>query len=469
MANITAGPKLLPLSRTLTSNGCHFRSVERHLTRFWLVVCLVFVASPTRATSIAPEILQPEKETKRIEELDKANDSFTRGQYDQTLELLKQANKKHPILPPPRLMLARLFLIKGQLGLARSVLERGAAEYPDYPGAYTTFGNLALTEGRLTDASLHFEKAVSLAKAGQWTENQRRYFLVQSYGGLATVAEARENWPAAKAALSSWLEVEPMNGKAHQRLARALFNVNKYAEATEELKRAVKDDASLEPAAVTMGWFYTRKGDLGKAVEWMKYAVNSAPKDPRAHVGMASWLLQQGKPEDAKVYANAAAKLDSDSRDVKLLRGLIAQYLKDYAASERLFQAIYQESPEDFRASNQLVLALVEQPVDSKRSRALQLAEMNARLYPRSSEALGTLGWTYFRQRRLEEAERALRAAIAAGNSSADTAYYLARVIAERGQPEEAKQLLKSALSSRDNFMFRKEAQELLPQIRKKN
>lgn len=78
--------------------------------------------------------------------------------------------------------------------------------------------------------------------------------------------------------------------------------------------------------------------------------------------------------------------------------------------------------------------ALVEQTDADKRLRALQLAEINARQYPRLAEALATLGWVYFKFGRLAEAEQALQTATSSGQSSSETAYYLARVLDARGQ-----------------------------------
>ena len=95
--------------------------------------------------------------------------------------------------------------------------------------------------------------------------------------------------------------------------------------------------------------------------------------------------------------------------------GLIARHLKDYAQAECQFEAVHQESPEDFQAGNQLALALVEQADPAKQQRSLQLAEANVRVYPRSPEALATLGRVYHRLGRRDEAERALQAAVSLG------------------------------------------------------
>ena len=78
----------------------------------------------------------------------------------------------------------------------------------------------------------------------------------------------------------------------------------------------------------------------------------------------------------------------------------------------------------------------------------MQLAEANARLDPNSREAVTTLGWVYYRNGRLEDAERALRAVTSNGAVNSEAAYYLARVLSERGRDGEVGPLLKLCLGA---------------------
>jgi len=112
-----------------------------------------------------------------------------------------------------------------------------------------------------------------------------------------------------------------------------------------------------------------------------------------------------------------------------------------------------------------LAVVLAEQSVQSKRDRALQLAEVNARQYSRDPEALATLGWVNYRMGKQQEAERLLRAAMSSGQVRADTAYYFARVLTERGNPDEsaqARKVLRSAIEKPGIFVLRGEAERWL-------
>ncbi len=422
----------------------------------------------------APEVKPPPPgfaentpESKPPEELEKALQAFQRGDPQEALQLLKKAVEKQPVLLPARLLLAEMFLANNEVAKGRAALEMAAIEHPDHPGTSTRFGQLAYAEGHWSDAGLHFEKGLRLCLSSPSAAKQTWKLQLQCYEGLAALAERRKDWRASKTCLSALLAMEPKNGKLRERYGQALFHLDLPKEAVEELTRAVQDDSSLPPAAVTMAWLFTQKGDVKEAGKWIDEALRS-PKDWRALHGVAQWLLEQGQTEKAKSHAEAAAKLEPNSGEVKLLRGLIARQLKDYAQAEGFFQALLQESPRDFQAINQLALVLVEQQDKAKRDRALQLAAMSVQLYPESAEAYATLGWVYYRLGKLDAAERALQTAASGGVMSLDTSYYLAHVLRDRGREDEAKQLLKKAVDSPGSFTFRQEAREWLNQIAKK-
>jgi len=405
---------------------------------------------------------------KHVDELDKAIQIFQKGDYEQCLKLLQAAGNKHSDLFPARLILAKLFLQHNQVNQGRAALEQVAADSPGHPEIYLVFGRLALQEGRPTDSRLHFDKAMELARSGKWSEQLRQVFQGDAYDGLAAVAEHRRDWLAAVAALSARLKLTPNNSAARQRLGVALFHQGKRDEAAEQLLRASRDDSKLEPASLLLARLYTEIGKRDHAAKWIAYGIEQNPKDPRLYLGQARLHLEQNQMTQAQRAVEAAAKLDANSRDVQWLRGLIAWILKDYTAAERNLQALYQETPGDFAISNQLALALVEQANETKRQKALQLAEINARLYPNSGEPLSTLGLVYYRLGRTDQAEKALRASLSGGSGSSDTVYYLARLLAERGQSEEAKRLLKLALDAVGLFAFRNEAREQLTRLDEK-
>jgi len=413
-------------------------------------------------TSVPRHLQLPEG----VPEIDQAVERFKKGDYEESMALLKKASASHPDLFPARLIFAKICLILDQPAMGRAALEQAVVENPEMPETYLVFGRLALQDNRLTDAQLQFDKGLALTASGTWSYRWKHDFLIDAHAGLAAVAEHRKDWPAAAANLAAWLQLEPNDGRARQLLAASLFRQGQREKAHVELEQAAKDDPSLEPAAILMGQLSTEVGDLKKAAEWMDYAVKLAPDNPKVHLSYATWLLEQNRAEEAKPEAELAARLAPTSSEAKGVRGMIAWHLKDYQTSEPIFQALHIESPANVSANNFWALSLVEQPEAAKRQRALEVAQLNARLHPGSAEALTALGWVSYRMGQVDQAEQSLRAALATGRGSSETAYYLARILADRQRNDEVQRWLKVSLDAPGRFAFRAEAQAWLDRLR---
>ncbi len=397
-------------------------------------------------------------------QISRAVENFKGGRYDECLQQLEAASGKHPGLLPPRLILAKLFLASRQIAQGRIALEQAIAKHPDRPEIYLQFAALALADGHLTDAALQFEKALSLVPAEAGTTPQRQ-FLSECHAGLATVAERRGQWSAAQKQVGLWLKADPQSGPAHERLARAMIAQDRPKEAYQALQRAAELATSPRPPELAMAILLTQFGKADQAEPWIVRLAEQSPEDALSRLAIATWYLEQGQLEKAKQHADTTARLAPKAKDLALLRGTIARHLREYEQAETYFQEQYTAFPADFRASNGLALVLIEQAEPGKRLRALQLAEINARQYPRMSEALATLGWLYYKFDRLDEAEKALKAATAGGQSSSDTAYYLASVLARRGLHKQVATLLQSAVATPGTFVFRDEARRWLTEL----
>src|SRR5207248_887097 len=103
------------------------------------------------------------------ENVEKAGEALKKGQVDEALKHLQEAVRKNPDLPPARFMLAKMFSQLRDMGAqARATLELAAAEEPEHPIIYLQNADIALKEGRLTDAILNCTQALSLANGERW-------------------------------------------------------------------------------------------------------------------------------------------------------------------------------------------------------------------------------------------------------------------------------------------------------------
>ena len=97
----------------------------------------------------------------------------------------------------------------------------------------------------------------------------------------------------------------------------------------------------------------------------------------------------------------------------------------------------------------------------------MQLAEVNSAQFPRSHDAIATLGWGLYREGRLDQAEEKLRIAISAPRTTPDILYYFARVMVDKGRTDDARKLLESTTSRPGAFAHRDDAVALLKTLTK--
>lgn len=415
--------------------------------------------------TVLPEGVTSGKLLKDSADFQQAIAAFRQGRFDTALESLEKTSKSYTRLPPPKVMLAILLLEVRRNADARNVLEQAHMDAGNDPTLYRVFGDLARAEGRLTDAYVHYEKAWRLARDAKWTDKQKNHFRRYCVLGMSSVHEARGEWDTAQRYLEEALKIESDDVEARRRLALALFSVGDSAGAYQQLQSSIEANSELEPAEIFMARFAGSAGKDKETEGWLKQAIKNHPEDTRGLILYASWLLDQGRAEEAWTHAANAAKLDPESNDTLLLLGMVARFLKQDGRAEQYFERIHRDQPANFQASNQLAHVLVEQDDDTKKQRALQLAQVNVRQYPQLIEALSTLGWVYFQNGRIDEAEQALAKAMSAGRSNSDTAYYMARVLAQRGRTEDAKKLLTGALEATGRFIHRADASRWLKQL----
>lgn len=429
-------------------------------------LCLSAALWASAAVASPPADNLPSEEEKALVEAVRA------GRIEDALKAGETAAKKKPQLGPAPLQIARVFLGAGRRDQARAFMERAATENPESPEVISAFGQLALAEGRVTDALSHLEKLDRLltADAAKLALDRIKQLRRDFHSGRTSVAELRRDWKTAEVHLNEWLKLDAKNGRARQGLARALFFQDRPDEAAKQLEQAFADDDKLELPAITMGRFYTQKGADGAAdaKKWMDKALTDAKhgKSSRVRLAYADWLFTQGKAAEAKPFAAEALAADSRNVAARRLVGLIARFLKDHPAAISAFDSLLLESPGDAFAANQLALTLLEQGTETGKRRAVELAELNARQYQQAAWALGTLGWIYYKSGRLDDAEKLLGAAVQTGQADADILYFFANVLFDRNRTAEVKKILEAITKAPPGpHMYREDARKWLERL----
>jgi tetratricopeptide (TPR) repeat protein len=450
-------------------------SLARRAGQFLLVLAAVgclcrgqaALAQVTAKTLIGKAV----SDDKEYAEIDNAIARFSDRDIDGCRAILERARNNNAKLPPPGVMMAMLWLSVNQLAPARAELEQTVVKFPNDPEPFLMLADLAFQDRRVTDSSVLFDRATQLT--GSYAENpkRKRDFEIRCNAGTAAVAEARRQWDAAQKHLTTWIGLDPDNAGAHFRLGNVLFHMGKESEAIEQFREARKLDAKALQPELALARLYDEDGKKDVAKKWIEAAMSSSPQDSAVLLAAAQWYLGQNDIKTAESISEKALSTDAKSLEAKIVRGVVARVARDYATAEKFFNDAHVQSPGNFPASNSLALVLIESDDKENQQRSLEMAEANVARYrensPQQVSALTTLAWIYYKLGRREDAEKILDQ-IARNNAlSSDGAYYVAKLLNDRGEKDRAKTILERVLTNEAVFATRPDAIDLLEQIKK--
>ena len=432
-------------------------------------VALAVSASKSEPISVEESVPTPTNDSATKQSGD-ALALFKARDYEGALKLWQETVRDKPDMPPAQVIMAQLFMQVGMFKEAKDALDHAVVDAPNDPEPYLLLAGIALRDRAPEKAESQYQKAKGLLVDFKKSETREKWLQLQLFGGLSALAESRDDWAAAQKAAEESLKVEPKNVAAMQQIAFYLVKQKKPEAALARLRDAAKQDKTMPLPEVLLAQLYQRTGETENVKKWMAAAIAAEPKNLKVRIAAAYCALGMSQLEDAQKHALAASQIDPKSFDAKFLRGLIALLQKDYVAGELYFDSALKQTPNDFSAANNLALALVEQGDEAKTRRALELAEANAKKFANSASAISTYGWALYKAGKLDEADQALKKSLALSKPSIDTAYYAAKVLADRGRAVEARQLLETALKGNTSLsMCRAEAEELLAQLKNKD
>jgi tetratricopeptide (TPR) repeat protein len=399
-------------------------------------------------------------------ELEEAAKIFRSGDFEKAIKAVQAATQKNPELPPTPVIVAGWFAAANQTASVRNLLEQAVASVPNDPEAYQLLGDLAVRAREFAAAGLLYEKGLALARSVK--EPNPRIVAVKrrSLAGLGAVAMARQDWPTAQTHLEALISEDPKDATVLQQFGQVLFMQKKEDLALEKLREAAKLNPNLLAAEATLAQYYQQAGDVKNAGKWMLEAIKANLRDAKVRATAAQWSYEIGKLDQAEEQAKAAVQLDPGSLGCQLVRGMVALARKDYKTAQEYYEKAHLQTPSTLNVTDNLVLALAGQDDDAKKRLALEYAQISIRVFPEQAEAFSTFGWALYRSGRIDEAEAALRKAASMARPSPDTLYFLARVMAARGNKEEAKSLLTpAAMKNPGPRLMRKDAEALAEEL----
>lgn len=396
-----------------------------------------------------------------------ATRKFTSGVHKDALAQLEEIRKGQPMLPPPQLLMAGLFFGSGDVPNSRALLESAIVSEPEYPTSWTALARLSINDRRYADAQAVLEKVAGLIDLDTWAADQKKHFRTEYLDGLSDLHIARLNRDGARASLQELNELAPSNFTVPLRLARIEFDAGDTDKCLKYLQEArILSPEVRVPETIIAEWF-AQANRPEDAERWVNLASEKNPNDVMVMIDHARWLLNAEKFAECRETLSKIEAKGNHQLLCDFMRGQIAFASQDYDAARVIYDKILSQKPGDADTVNMLALSLIESSNVNDRERALELAMVNQRLYPKSTSAAATVGWIYYRIGRMQDAESVFQQVAQASTTiEPNSAWYFANFLQSRGESSGAIRLLEEAIASRSFYMYRVAAQDLLIKLK---
>jgi type IV pilus assembly protein PilF len=130
-------------------------------------------------------------------------------------------------------------------------------------------------------------------------------------------------------------------------LGKVYIGQHDYNRAMEKLKRALTEDPNYAPAHNTIAVLYWRLGEMDKAEQHFRRAVELAPKDSLIHNSYGAFLCARNQIPEAEAQFEAALRnpLYDNPEIAYTNAGICALRTPDKAKAEKYFRAALRRAP----------------------------------------------------------------------------------------------------------------------------
>lgn len=365
--------------------------------------------------------------------------------YAGALEQYKKLVELEPGTSENHLRLAQLYRRLGQFDQAQSSLERAKQLAP---GSLEIVFNQAL----LDEDQGHYDDAVKLltdAIAGIKSGGGNSSAMAILYEQLGRAYRGARNYTAA---LEAYGEMGKL-GADSQKRAEAL-TIDTYREnhnidqAIAEAKKALDADPKDPALTVTLAMLYGEKTETTAATQLLRGLLQGNDSDQEIYIDIAQVQERGRKYAEAEQSAQKAEQMahgDSGKETAWFLLGSIYERQKRFDQAEQQFRRVLEVNPDNAPVLNYYGYMLADRGI--RLDEAGSLIERALKQEPNNGAYLDSLGWAYYKQNKLPEAEENLRKAIDRQGNDPTILSHLGDVYLKLGQNERAAETFELALS----------------------
>jgi len=384
--------------------------------------------SPQTLTALAAAYEQMRDYKSAVDALRRAlaispdNDRLVRGlvedlkssrQYDEALQIYQSMLSDDPRDGSAWLGMSEIYREKRDWAKAQEALDKAKAIDPENVEVQADEINLLEAQGKTNDAIAALTRLLDKTESARYTTPQARYRmgLLENLGMLyAKSGQYSKAVDAYRQIVGVYSDGGP---EAEKEIINTYFLAKDLDNAKREADAAIKKYPDSPDLQVTHARLLANLGKVDEAASEVR-TLAKGKEDLKTQLALAE-IYEMGKRySDVGKALDVAEKLatsEDAKQDVYYRRGAMYERMKKYDASEAEFRKVLALNPNNAEALNYLGYTLADRGV--RLDEAAQLIKKALEIEPQTGAYLDSLGWVYYRQNNLQEAQNLLEEALA--------------------------------------------------------
>jgi tetratricopeptide (TPR) repeat protein len=333
--------------------------------------------------------------------------------FPEALEQYQRLTQMDADDPDNYLRLAEIYRRTKQLDKAEQNIRLAKAGAPNNLEVTYTEASIYEEEGRFDDAVRVLSEAVTAVKTESEFTPSRRRTLAILYQQLGQLYRENSNYTAAVNTFEEMIRLGPEEDRrARVMIMDTYRDARDMPKALESARKAADAYPKERSILIAQALLYGENAQADQAVSRLRAMLDGSPSDFEIQLDIAQVYEESKRWADAEQSIHEAEKIQANTSGTELtgfLLGAIFERQKKFDQAEEQFHKVLETNPKSASTLNYYGYMLADRGV--RLDEAVDLIKRALVEEPGNAAYQDSLGWAYFKQDKLPEAEGLLRQA----------------------------------------------------------
>jgi protein O-mannosyl-transferase len=249
---------------------------------------------------------------------------------------------------------------------AETLWETTLVRNPDSYLAENNLGLVLFQSGRVTEAIMHYQRALQIDPN-----------IMEAHNNLGNALFQNGNVDEAIAQYQQALQINPDYTAAHYNFGSVLFQLGRVDEAITHFQKALQISPDYTDAHNSLGLAFFQKGQMDEALDQFKAVLKLDPNYSDANFNLGNVYFQKNQLDEAVVHYQKALEINPNDAEIHNNLGIALQHEGRVSEAVQHWRKALEIQPNNVFAQNNLawVLATCPDPSIRNATKAVELAK----------------------------------------------------------------------------------------------